>query len=53
MKKRNSQLIKRLAKQIGFSSCGISRARFLHEEEKNFEDWLNPVSYTHLRAHET
>ena len=41
MKKRNSQLIKRLAKQIGFSSCGISRARFLHEEEKNFEDWLN------------
>lgn len=40
MKKRNSQLIKRLAKQIGFSSCGISRARFLHEEEKNFEDWL-------------
>ena len=41
MKKRNSQLIKRLAKQIGFSSCGISRARFLHEEEKNYEDWLN------------
>ena len=41
MKKRNSQLIKRLAKQIGFSSCGISKARFLHEEEKNFEDWLN------------
>ena len=41
LKKRNSQLIKRLAKQIGFSSCGISRARFLHEEEKNFEDWLN------------
>ena len=41
MKKRNSQLIKRLAKQIGFSSCGISRARFLHEEEKNFENWLN------------
>ena len=41
MKKRNSQLIKRLAKQIGFSSCGISRARFLHEEEKNLEDWLN------------
>ena len=40
MKKRNSQLIKRLAKQNGFSSCGISKARFLHEEEKNFEDWL-------------
>ena len=39
MKKRNSQLIKRLAKQIGFSSCGISRARFLHEEEKNFENF--------------
>lgn len=40
MKKRNSQLIKRLAKQIGFSSCGISKARFLQEEEKNFENWL-------------
>ncbi|MEL0009543.1 MAG: tRNA epoxyqueuosine(34) reductase QueG [Flammeovirgaceae bacterium] len=40
MKKRNSQLVKRLAKQIGFSSCGISKARFLKEEEKNFENWL-------------
>ena len=40
MKKRNSQLVKRLAKEIGFSSCGISKARFLHEEEKKFEDWL-------------
>lgn len=40
MKKRNSQLVKRLAKQIGFSSCGISKARFLEEEEKNFENWL-------------
>ena len=40
MKKRNSQLVKKLAKQIGFSSCGISKARFLQEEEKNFENWL-------------
>ena len=40
MKKRNSQLVKRLVKETGFSSCGISKARFLHEEEKNFEDWL-------------
>ena len=40
MKKRNSQLVKRIAKEIGFSSCGISKARFLHEEEKKFEDWL-------------
>ena len=37
MKKKNSQLIKKLAKEIGFSSCGISKARFLKEEEKNFE----------------
>ena len=41
MKKRNSKLIKRLAKKIGFSSCGISKARFLKEEEKKFEKWLN------------
>tara|TARA_B100000085_G_C18557051_1_gene518143 strand:- start:1622 stop:2536 length:915 start_codon:yes stop_codon:yes gene_type:complete len=40
MKNRNSQLVKKLAKQIGFSSCGISKARFLQEEEKNFENWL-------------
>ena len=40
MKKKNSQLIKKLAKEIGFSSCGISKARFLKEEEKNFENWL-------------
>jgi len=33
-------LVKKLAKQIGFSSCGISKARFLQEEEKNFENWL-------------
>lgn len=41
MKKRNSKIIKKLAKNIGFSSCGISKARFLKEEEKNFEDWLS------------
>ena len=40
MKKKNSQLIKKLAKEIGFSSCGISKARFLKEEEKKFENWL-------------
>ena len=40
MKKKNSQLIKKLAKEIGFSSCGISKARILKEEEKNFENWL-------------
>ena len=40
MKKKNSQLIKKLAKEIGFSTCGISKARFLKEEEKNFENWL-------------
>ena len=41
MKKRTSKIIKKLAKNIGFSSCGISKARFLKEEEKNFEDWLS------------
>ena len=40
MKKNQSELIKNLAKKVGFSSCGISKARFLKEEEKNFEKWL-------------
>lgn len=35
-----TQLIKAEAKRLGFFACGISEARFLKEEAKNFERWL-------------
>ena len=51
-----AQSIKTEAKRLGFLSCGISKAEFLEEEAPRLESWLHqnkPVSYTHLRAHET
>ena len=41
MIKKNTGLIKRKALELGFSSCGISQARFLKEEEQKFEKWLS------------
>ena len=35
-----SQLIKAKAKKFGFQSCGISKADFLEEDAKPFENWL-------------
>ena len=35
-----SQLIKTEAKRLGFISCGISKAEFLHEEAPRLENWL-------------
>jgi epoxyqueuosine reductase len=35
-----SGLIKNEAVRLGFSACGISRARFLEEEAANYEQWL-------------
>ena len=40
MKKKNTKFIKDESKRLGFSSCGISKARFLSEEADNFEKWL-------------
>ena len=36
-----SQLIKKSAKNLGFLSCGISKAEFLEQEAPRFEKWLN------------
>ncbi len=33
-------MIKAEAKRLGFFACGISKARFLEEEVKHFENWL-------------
>lgn len=41
MKINYSQLIKKSAKNLGFLSCGISKAEFLEEEAPRFEKWLN------------
>jgi epoxyqueuosine reductase len=36
----NSQLIKSISTQLGFSYCGISKAEFLEEEAPQLEEWL-------------
>ena len=41
MVEKNTTLIKNKAIELGFSSCGISKARHLHEEEEKFEKWLS------------
>lgn len=38
--RRNTQLIKDKAKELGFFFCGISKADFLEEEAKKLENWL-------------
>lgn len=39
-KRDNTDLIKGLARKLGFSFCGISRAEFLAEEAPRLEEWL-------------
>jgi epoxyqueuosine reductase len=36
----NSRFIKQLAKDLGFSYCGISKAEFLEEEAPRLAEWL-------------
>jgi hypothetical protein len=31
----NTKLVKKIAKELGFSSCGISKARFLKEKKNS------------------
>lgn len=40
-KARHTAIIKRIAADLGFEACGISKARFLEEEAPKFENWLN------------
>lgn len=39
-REQNTRLIKAIAKDLGFSFCGISKAEFLEEEASRFEQWL-------------
>lgn len=38
---QHTNQIKRIASELGFSFCGISKATFLEEEAPKLEDWLN------------
>lgn len=38
---KNTAIVKRLARELGFSFCGISKAGFLEEEAPRLEAWLN------------
>ena len=40
-KAKHSQIIKRIATDLGFMFCGISKADFLEEEAPRLESWLN------------
>jgi epoxyqueuosine reductase len=40
-KVKHTNLIKAYAKNLGFMSCGISKADFLEEEAPRLEQWLN------------
>lgn len=37
---QHTQLVKSLARELGFSFCGISRAEFLEKEAPRLEEWL-------------
>jgi epoxyqueuosine reductase len=37
---KHSQIVKRIAKDLGFMFCGISKAEFLEEEAPRLEEWL-------------
>ena len=39
-KTENTNLIKSIAKELGFGFCGISKAEFLEEEVPRLEEWL-------------
>ncbi len=40
-KSKNTELIKKTARELGFMYCGISKAEFLEEEAPRLEKWLN------------
>ena len=36
----NTEVIKSIATELGFSFCGISKAEFLEQEAPKLEEWL-------------
>lgn len=47
--KERSAVVKRLAKEHGFLSCGISKAGFLEEEAPRLEAWLKQGMHGQMR----
>jgi epoxyqueuosine reductase len=41
IKDRNTELVKRKSKELGFDFCGISKADFLEDEAEFLETWLS------------
>lgn len=41
VEQHNSAVVKKLAKELGFMYCGISKAEQLQEEARHLEEWLN------------
>ena len=39
--KTNTQIIKRIASELGFNFCGIAKAEYLEEEAPQLEEWLS------------
>jgi epoxyqueuosine reductase len=48
-KLKYSKIIKAEAKNLGFLSCGISKAEFLEEEAPRLEQWLNQNMHGEMR----
>ena len=40
MKEKNTGIIKKAAKELGFQYCGIARAQFLDDDARRLETWL-------------
>lgn len=38
---RNTEILKKLARELGFMYCGVSKAEQLEEEARRLEEWLN------------
>ncbi len=48
-KSKYTALVKRKAKELGFSFCGISRAEFLEEEAPRLEQWLREQRHGEMK----
>lgn len=44
-KEQHTQFIKNLATELGFISCGVSKAEFLEEEAPRLEQWLKDKAH--------
>lgn len=48
-KKENTQLVKKIAKDLSFDFCGISKVEFLEEEAPQLEKWLQENKHGQMK----